>query len=648
MTEGFAKIIISKFGKHKWFGTLSFIFVTVLTFSNLIFIVIRGFDNMDIGWCFSNGANMVALAVCNMLMLSWMLGKRTENFTTRVFVWLITINAFMLFLDTSAWIVQGIPYLSTLNRLINSLYYANNDLLIYLFWNYASGVLKADNKIVKILNSWVNFMLIPVIIIDLLNFIVPIYFSVDPSGVYERGENWIYSQIFFVFIFAVYLISLFLGKTSLKNKLVIASFVAIPLVSLIATRYSFGVSTQYASMLISIVLLYCVLFAENEKDIVQTNKELNTASEIQQSALLKEFDLREEFEIYASMTPAMEVGGDFYDFFMIDDHRLAMIIADVSGKGISASLFMMSSKIMIDNGAYVSSSPANILEFVNDRLCKNNVMEMFVTVWLGILDINTGEITAANAGHENPVIRHKDGKFEMIHDKHGFVLGIMEGAKFTDYTLKLDKGDVIYLYTDGVTETENNRQELFKTDGMLVSLNSSDDTEPEHICKHMMSDIESFRGTAEQSDDITMLCLRYDGVKNTMDRFVIDADVNETASLIDRINTFMHSNSIPESIKGPVDIVVEEIFVNIASYAYEYPGIAEITLINEGDCFTMVFSDGGVPYDPLKKEDPDITLSAEERPIGGLGIFMVKKMMDEVSYKYEDEHNVLTVKKYFK
>lgn len=242
--------------------------------------------------------------------------------------------------------------------------------------------------------------------------------------------------------------------------------------------------------------------------------ELNVATQIQADMLpsiFPPFPERSEFDIFASMTPAKEVGGDFYDFFMIDDSHVGIVMADVSGKGVPAALFMVIAKTLLKNRAQMGvSSPAEILQVVNNQLCENNKAEMFVTVWLGILDINTGKIIAANAGHEFPVIKHA-GKYELLKDKHGFVLAGMENLKYKDYEIQLEKGDSLFVYTDGVPEATNANNELFGTDRMLEALNSNPNVNCKEILTNVRKSVDEFVLEAPQFDDLTMLCLEYFG-----------------------------------------------------------------------------------------------------------------------------------------
>ena len=393
------------------------------------------------------------------------------------------------------------------------------------------------------------------------------------------------------------------------------------------------------------------------------NTELNVAGNIQEGMLPNAFPLfpdREEFDVYASMNPAKEVGGDFYNIFMPDDDHLVMVIADVSGKGIPAALFMMGSTIMIRDYTEMDySSPAKMLEIVNDKLYEYNGAEMFVTVWIGILELSTGKMKAANAGHEFPVIKRANGKFELFKDKHGFVLGGMDGMKYADYEIELQPGDILFEYTDGATEAVNDSNELFGTNRMIDSLNRIADETGEEISAKKLSDgvfdsIEEFSENAPQFDDITMLGLIYKGSKKereaVMDKkhqLKIAACLDKLPEVIGFLDGFLEENGCSMRVQCELDIAVEEIFVNIAHYAYT-PDEGEVVIDLErlpGDTkdICIKFTDWGVPYDPLAKPDPDITLGAEERQIGGLGIFIVKNTMDDMKYEYKDGSNVLTM-----
>ena len=242
--------------------------------------------------------------------------------------------------------------------------------------------------------------------------------------------------------------------------------------------------------------------------------ELSLATDIQAAMLphiFPAFPDRPEFDIYASMDPAKEVGGDFYDYFLIDEDHLCMVIADVSGKGVPAALFMMASKIILQSVAMLGYSPAQILARTNDAICSNNEAQMFVTVWLGILQLSTGKLVAANAGHEYPALKGPDGPFELCKDKHGFVIGGMDGVRYREYELQLQRGSKLFVYTDGVPEATDAEKQLFGNERMLAALNEVADAAPVDVLKHVRYAVDSFVKDAEQFDDLTMLCMEYRG-----------------------------------------------------------------------------------------------------------------------------------------
>ena len=249
-----------------------------------------------------------------------------------------------------------------------------------------------------------------------------------------------------------------------------------------------------------------------EKERIGT--ELALATQIQGAMLphiFPAFPDRSEFDIFASMDPAKEVGGDFYDYFLIDNDHLALVIADVSGKGVPAALFMMASKIILQSVAMMGHSPAEILARTNNAIYSNNEAEMFVTVWLGILELSTGKLTAANAGHEFPALRQPGAPFELYKDRHGFVIGGMENVRYKEYQIQMEPGSKIFVYTDGVAEATNAEKELFGTERMIEALNTDPDAAPQQILKNVRSSVDAFVKDAEQFDDLTMLCLEYKG-----------------------------------------------------------------------------------------------------------------------------------------
>lgn len=250
----------------------------------------------------------------------------------------------------------------------------------------------------------------------------------------------------------------------------------------------------------------------SEQEKIRT--ELNLAANIQADMLIKyfpPFPERTDFNIFASMTPAKEVGGDFYDFFLVDHDHLALVIADVSGKGVPASLFMMRSMLMIESLTSLTRSPSEILGTLNKMICDNNESKMFVTVWLAILDLKSGKLTAANAGHEYPIVKVPGKDFELYKDKHCFVVGGKKKAKYKDYEITLEPGSVIFVYTDGVPEAKNKEGKMFKLDATVDALNANPNADVETLTNNVKNSVSDFTKGAEQFDDLTMLCVEYLG-----------------------------------------------------------------------------------------------------------------------------------------
>lgn len=379
-------------------------------------------------------------------------------------------------------------------------------------------------------------------------------------------------------------------------------------------------------------------------------QELELARTIQDSALPKNFAFpRSDFEIYAIMHPAREVGGDFYDFFFVDRNRIALVIADVSGKGIPAALFMMRAKTAIRSLAESGRSPAEVLAQANSMLCEGNDAEMFVTVWLGVVDLKTGEIKCANAGHEYPAVMRAGGGYELFKDRHGLALAAMDGMKYKEYELHLDPGDRFFVYTDGVPEAINSETEQYGTERMIKALNRAAKATLKGGLSSVLEDLAAFVGKEDQFDDITMLSFSYIGSEKAVDdvkTLMLEAKVQNLEQVLGFIRQNLEEAGASVRVVHQILIAAEEIFVNIASYAYgQETGSAEIRMMVEDGAAGIEFRDSGTPFDPLAKADPDVTLPAEERQIGGLGIFMVKKSMDDVQYRYEGGQNILAIRK---
>ena len=351
------------------------------------------------------------------------------------------------------------------------------------------------------------------------------YYYFDELNVYHRSQFYILSNISPVLMMLLDIYLLIRYRSKFKRSILIAFwlYLVLPVVGIVLQLFFpkvqfliFGTVAAGIYMFGAILHEQTKTHNEQQKEADRIETELSMATRIQADMLpniFPAFPERDDFDVFASMNPAKEVGGDFYDFFLVDDDHLGLVMADVSGKGVPAALFMMISKILVQNYAMTGKDAAKALEAVNNQICLNNREEMFVTVWLGILDLRDGTLVAANAGHEYPVLRQPDGDFELIKDKHGFVIGGMSGVRYRPYTLQLRPGAKLFLYTDGVAEATNAKEELFGTDRMIEALRAAQDLRPQDVLASVNRAVDAFVQDAPQFDDLTMLCVQYNGTK---------------------------------------------------------------------------------------------------------------------------------------
>lgn len=371
----------------------------------------------------------------------------------------------------------------------------------------------------------------------------------------------------------------------------------------------------------------------------KNQSELEIAKDIQQSVLPTDYPCNSVFEVYASMKPARHVGGDFYDFFFIGEEKFAVLIADVSGKGIPAALYMMTAKALIKNTAQSGTDISELFASVNNDLCGGNMSNMFVTAFLAVLDLKTGILEYVNAGH-NPPFFFDGKKYRMLEVKRNMVLGGIQDIAYTTEKLQMRKGERLFLYTDGVSEAQNEQGEFYGEDRLQQVL-QQDLQSPRHTISLVEDSVKAFVGSAEQSDDITMLELLYCGIEK--DILVVKAEITQIDNVLQTVEEDMTEKNVPMSEQTKVITACEEIFSNIAQYAYEDGGLVRIRSTVVNDKYLLRFIDNGFAYNPLEKEEPNITDSVDERDIGGLGIFIVKKLMHEVNYERNDNQNILTI-----
>jgi sigma-B regulation protein RsbU (phosphoserine phosphatase) len=431
---------------------------------------------------------------------------------------------------------------------------------------------------------------------------------------------------------------------------------------------------------------------EKQKDMKRIERELDLARNIQHSMLPssehEENSDDDRHELSPFLLPAKEVGGDFYDFFKIDNDHLCVVIGDVSGKGVAAALFMMVARIILRTTTKNLKSIVDAFNKTNFALAKRNKLNMFVTIWAGIIDLRTGHIEFASAGHNPPAVRHKDGTVEFIPSKSGIVMAAMEDTIYKLQTFDLKAGDTLFLYTDGVTEATNCNNVLFGDNRLLEILRQGGEKTPAETCTLVKKEIDNFVQDVPQFDDITMLTVKFNGSDEPVwERYEKTIDVSgnnkgELKTFVQDILTPMDGakkmqmqdawdryekivDVIPENqdiltafvegILAPmegsmksqmqINIAIDEIYSNIVKFS----GATKVTLIVEIRKATLTarltFIDDGKPYDPIMQADPDVTLPAEDREIGGLGIFIVKKTMDSVCYRRNGDKNELAITK---
>ncbi|MBP5216943.1 MAG: SpoIIE family protein phosphatase [Bacilli bacterium] len=378
------------------------------------------------------------------------------------------------------------------------------------------------------------------------------------------------------------------------------------------------------------------LKAEREKIVT----ELGIANQIQISALPKDFLDDDDIKMYASMNAAKEVGGDFYNFLVRGD-ELYFVIGDVSGKGIPAALFMMKANAYFETAASFFSSPKEIAMELNRVLLQGNDSLMFITAFIGKLNKKSGLLTFCNCGHNPPLIQKKDGHYEYLKMNSGFLLGTFETPPLKEETIVLEEECNFVTYTDGVTECKNEHNELFGEEYFLKRMNNSDFSDPKDLSEAISRALMVHKGIAEQSDDITMLLIR----KKKSQGVRFEKNDSCTKKILSYVEGELEKAQLSLKVVNNMMVATDEMVSNIVNYSSAKEISVKFEYDSQEKLVKLSIIDDGEAFDPLAKTDPDIDLSAEERQIGGLGIFLVKKLMDNVTYTRENERNILILEK---
>ncbi len=384
--------------------------------------------------------------------------------------------------------------------------------------------------------------------------------------------------------------------------------------------------------------------------------ELKVASDIQMAMLPKIFPPypeRDDIDIFGQLTPAKAVGGDLFDFF-IRDEKLFFCIGDVSGKGVPAALVMAVTRAQFRTVSTHESHPSRIVQRLNETMCEGNETNMFVTLFLGILDLPSGRLRYSNAGHDAPVLI-SNGKYNMLPCDANLPIGIVGDWKFTVQETTISPYTTIFLYTDGLTEAENGSHELFAEKRILeqAEISATSSYKPMELVAQMTNAVKMFVNGADQSDDLTMLALQYKReklIERYQDSITLDNDIEQIPQLTEFVNKTCDIVGFDEQTTGSMNLAIEEAVVNVMTYAYPRgtKGTVNIEAISNDERVKFIISDNGVPFDPTVVAEADTSLSAEERNIGGLGIYLMRHLMDSVNYERIGELNVLTLRKKLK
>jgi sigma-B regulation protein RsbU (phosphoserine phosphatase) len=402
------------------------------------------------------------------------------------------------------------------------------------------------------------------------------------------------------------------------------------------------------------------LAALAQEELSRLHQELNVASEIQQSILPRNFSIFPEFsglEMNAAMIPAKDVGGDFYDFFWIDETHLALVVGDVSGKGMPAALFMAISRTLLKATALKGEATSECLNQVNSLLCQDNPKSMFVTVFYGVLDIRSRRLEYSNGGHNAPLLLSASGEIHLLDQGRGSALGVIEDLQYQCERLELAPGSALVLYTDGITEAADRSFEEFSEKRLVSSFQKHAHGSSEEILEGIVEDVRDFAGGAPQSDDITAMVIKHrPGARGPGDlgnsaendlTIRIKNELTELQKVDQALEQYSKLHLLPVEVSNAISLALDEIITNVVSHGYqdheEHFIDVRITLAEQQ--LSLIIEDDGMAFDPLETASPDTLSGLEDRPIGGLGIHLVRNVMDEVTYDYRNERNCLVMKK---
>ena len=464
------------------------------------------------------------IGISGMNILQVSTGARLSKEATRYFQLFFGLVILYIGNHLARQLMEGIPGQGIRVALIvvTLLEFLASGMMAFLFSLLTLHIANPERHRETFLRLFLGILIAHILLMIVSQFTDLCYYF-DTSNVYRRSPAYLLSNLAHISMLGidVFLLTRWRNNFSPRIRHAFWVYIIAPIAAIVVQAFFHDVqliilATVAAAVYMSMVIMQDQMekYEKEHEKATRMGAELSMATDIQASQLPRlfpSFPNRPEFDVFASMTPAKEVGGDFYDLFMIDDDHIGLVIADVSGKGVPAALFMMVARVLIKSHLQNGESVGEALMNVNDQLCESNDAELFVTVWAAVFQISTGKGTAANAGHEHPVLRRAGGQYELVIYRHSPAVATMEGIPFKEHSFELHPGDSLFVYTDGVAEATDANNELFGTDRMLQALNRNPDAMPEEVLSNVMDGINVFVAGAEQFDDITMLCMKYNG-----------------------------------------------------------------------------------------------------------------------------------------
>ena len=464
------------------------------------------------------------IGICGMNILQVSTGARLSKEATRYFQLFFGMVILYIGSHLARQLMEGIPGQGVRVALIavTLLEFLASGMMAFLFSLLTLHVANPEPHRKSFLRLFVGILIGHTLLMVISQFTDFCYYF-DSANVYHRSSGYLLSNLAHIVMLGIDVFLLIRWRNNFSPRIrhafwtyIIAPIAAIAVQAFFQDVQLIILATVASAVYMSMVIMQDQMekYEQEHEAATRMGAELSMATDIQASQLPRLFPAfpnRPEFDVFASMTPAKEVDGDFYDFFLIDDDHIGLVMADVSGKGVPAALFLMVARVLIKSHLQNGESVGEALENVNDQLCESNEAELFVTVWAAVIQISTGKGTAANAGHEHPALRRADGQYELVSYRHSPAVATLEGIPFKEHSFELHPGDSLFVYTDGVAEATNAKNELFGTDRMLAALNRNPDAMPEEVLSNVMDGINEFVAGAQQFDDITMLCMKYIG-----------------------------------------------------------------------------------------------------------------------------------------